>query len=187
MPNTVHNIFDLLHVDGRDTRALPLIWRKRLLRNSFQFSDALRYTTHRVRDGQTAYRATCERGDEGVIAKLAEAAYEGKRSTKWLKLGLGALLIGYHDGVDLVYAGKSAPASIPATLRSLHKRLARTEQDASPITCGQVREPGVHWVCPTLVAQVAFSEWTREGKLRHPRYLGLRMDKSPAEVVRETR
>ena len=126
MPNTVHNIFDLLQGDGRDTRALPLIWRKRLLRNLFQFSDPLRYTTHRVRDGETAYRAACQRGDEGVIAKLAEAAYEGKVGT----------------GFDT------------ATLRSLHKRLARTEQDASPITRGRVREGDVHWVCPTLIAQV---------------------------------
>ena len=86
-----------------------------------------------------------------------------------------------------MYAGKVGTGFDTATLRSLHKRLARTEQDASPITRGRVREPGVHWVRPTLVAQVAFSEWTRDGKLRHPRYLGLRTDKSPAEVVRETR
>ncbi len=199
MLNTVHNIFDLLHVDGKDTRALPLTWRKRLLRNSFQFSDPLRYTTHRVRDGEAAYRAACERGDQGVIAKLAEAPYEGRRSTDWLKLivgytapkgsrvGLGALLLGYYDGDDLVDAGKVGTGFDTATLRSLHKRLSRTEQDASPITRGRVREPGAHWVRPTLVAQVAFGEWTRDGKLRHPRYLGLRTDKSPAEVVRETR
>jgi ATP-dependent DNA ligase len=65
--------------------------------------------------------------------------------------------------------------------------LSRTEQDTPPVTRGQIREPGAHWVRPTSVAQVAFSEWTRDGKLRHPRYLGLRTDKSPDEVVRETR
>jgi bifunctional non-homologous end joining protein LigD len=201
-------IFDLLHIDGKDTRALLLIWRKRLLRNAFNFTDPLRYTTHRVRDGEAAYRAACERGDEGVIAKLTDAPYEGRRSTNWLKLkcsrdqefaivgytapkgsrvGLGALLLGYYDGDYLVYAGKVGTGFDTETLRSLHKRLSRTEQDASPITGGRVREPGAHWVRPTLVAQVAFSEWTRDGKLRHPRYLGLRTDKSPAEVVRETR
>jgi bifunctional non-homologous end joining protein LigD len=200
-------IFDLLHLDGEDTTALPLISRKRLLRNAFEFSDPLRYTTHRVRDGEAAYKSACERGDEGVIAKRADAPYEGRRSTNWLKLkcsrdqefvvagyttpkgsrvGLGALLLSYHEGADLIYAGKVGTGFDTATLRNLHQRLSRTEQDKPPITRGKVREPGAHWVRPTLVAQVAFSEWTRDGRLRHPRYLGLRADKSPDEVVRES-
>jgi DNA ligase D-like protein (predicted ligase) len=201
-------VFDLLHLDGKDTTALPLIERKRLLRNMFQFKDPLRYSTHRVRDGEKAYRTACERGDEGVIAKLADSPYEGRRSTNWLKLkcsrdqefvvvgytapkgsrvGLGALLLGYHEGRDLVYAGKVGTGFDTATLRSLYDRLSRLEQDKPPVTRGPTREPGAHWVRPKLVAQVAFSEWTRDGKLRHPRYLGLRTDKSPDEVVRETR
>jgi bifunctional non-homologous end joining protein LigD len=197
-------IFDLLHLDGIDTTALPLIWRKRLLRNAFQFSDPLRYATHRVRDGEKAYRTACERGDEGVIAKRADSPYEGRRSTNWLKLkcsrdqefvvvgytapkgsrlGLGALLLGYYDGGDLVYAGKVGTGFDTATLRNLHDRLSRLEQDKPPVTRGLTREPGAHWVRPTLVGP----DWTRDGKLRHPRYIGLRTDKSPNEVVRETR
>jgi bifunctional non-homologous end joining protein LigD len=200
--------FDLLHLDGKDTTALPLVWRKRLLRNAFQFRDPLRCTIHRVKDGETAYRAACARGDEGVIAKLADAPYEGKRSTNWLKLkcsrdqefvivgytapkgsrvGLGALLLGYHEGRDLVYAGKVGTGFDTATLRSLHKRLSGTELDKPSVTRGLAREPGAHWVRPSLVAQVAFGEWTRDGRLRHPRYIGLRTDKEPDEVVRETR
>jgi ATP-dependent DNA ligase len=99
---------------------------------------------------------------------------------------LGALLLGYHVGDDLVYAGKVGTGFDTATLRSLHRRLSRTEQDSTPIDCGRVRESGAHWVRPTSVAQVAFSEWTRDGKLRHPRYLGLRTDKRPEDVVRES-
>jgi bifunctional non-homologous end joining protein LigD len=172
-------IFDLLHLDGKCTAALPLIARKRLLRNVFQFSDPLRYTTHRIKNGEAAYRAACERGDEGVIAKLADAPYEGTRSKNWLKLkcsrdqefvivgytapkgsrvGLGALLLGYHDGGDLVYAGKVGTGFDTATLRGLHDRLSRIEQDKPPVTRGLVREPSAHWVRPKLVAQVAFSE-----------------------------
>jgi bifunctional non-homologous end joining protein LigD len=110
-------IFDLLHLDGKATTELPLIWRKRLLRKAFEFHDPLRYTTYRLRDGEAAYRAACERGDEGVMAKLADSKYEGRRSPNWLKfkcvrdqefviggytapkgsrVGLGALLVGYH-------------------------------------------------------------------------------------------
>jgi bifunctional non-homologous end joining protein LigD len=201
-------VFDLLHLHGNDTTQLPLIERKRLLRNAFQFDDPLRYTAHRVKDGEAAYRAACQRGDEGVIAKRADSPYEGGRSKNWLKfkcsrdqefvvvgytgpkgsrVGLGALLLGYHDDGDLVYAGKVGTGFDTATLRSLHERLSPTDQKAPPITKGLTREPGAHWVRPTLVAQVAFSEWTRDGKLRHPRYVGLRTDKSPDDVVRETR
>jgi bifunctional non-homologous end joining protein LigD len=200
-------IFDLLHLDGNDTRPLPLIERKRLLRNVFEYADPLRYTTHRIRDGEAAFRAACERGDEGVIAKLTDAPYAGTRTKTWLKLkcsrdqefvivgytapkgsrvGLGALLLGYHDGRDLIYAGKVGTGFDTATLRKLHDRLSRTDQDKPPITRGLVREPNANWVRPTMVAQVAFGEWTRDGKLRHPRYVGLRTDKDPAEVVRET-
>jgi DNA ligase D-like protein (predicted ligase) len=197
-------LFDLMHLDGEATTELPLLYRKRLLRRAFQFDDPLRYTTHRVRDGESVFAAACRRGDEGVIAKLADAPYAGKRSSNWLKfkcsheqefvivgytapkgsrVGLGALLLGYHDGENLVYAGKVGTGFDTATLRSLHKRLSGTERDKP--TVDGAKMPGAHWVRPTSVAQVAFSEWTRDGKLRHPRYLGLRTDKSPDEVVRE--
>lgn len=200
-------LFDVLHLDGYATTDLPLTWRKRLLRKLFQFNDPLRYTTHRVADGEAAYAAACRRGDEGVIAKLADAPYEGRRSAHWLKfkcsrdqefvvvgytapkgsrVGLGALLLGYHDNGRLAYAGKVGTGFDTATLRDLHERLTRTSRDSPPVDV-PVKEPGAHWVAPTLVAQVAFSEWTRDGKLRHPRYLGLRTDKSPDEVVRESR
>jgi bifunctional non-homologous end joining protein LigD len=200
-------LFDLLHLDGMCTTDLPLVWRKRLLRNAIDFTDPLRYAPHRVEDGIAAYQAACTRGDEGVIAKRADSTYAGRRSPDWLKFkcvrdqefvvggytspkgsrqDLGALLIGYYDGSDLVYAGKVGTGFDEATLHSLHERLSPIEQDEPPFVGGQVRESGAHWVRPELVAQIGFTEWTRDGKLRHPRYQGLRTDKNPGDVVRET-
>ena len=201
-------VFDLLHVGGESTIELPLLWRKKLLRKVIDFDDPLRYTTHRVSDGLTAYRAACARGDEGVIAKLADSKYDGRRSPNWLKfkcvrdqefvvggytspkgsrIELGALLLGYHEGGDLVYAGKVGTGFDAPTLHRLHERLSPIERDSPPFDRGLVRQSGARWVRPELVVQIGFSEWTRDGKLRHPRYLGLRTDKDPADVVRETR
>ncbi|MDY6995563.1 MAG: non-homologous end-joining DNA ligase [Actinomycetota bacterium] len=204
-------IFDILNLGGDDTTGLPLRERKKLLRRSFEFEDPLRFTTHRVRDGEAAYAAACRRGDEGVVAKRADSTYAGRRSPDWLKfkcsldqefvvvgytaprgsrVGLGALLLGYHrpgrNGGELVYAGKVGTGFDSATLRDLHDRLAPTEQDDPPVEPGDAAEPGARWVRPAAVVQVAFSEWTRDGKLRHPRYIGLRTDKEPDDVVRET-
>ncbi len=200
-------LFDLLHLDGKCTTEVPLRWRKRLLRDAMSFGDPLRNTAHRVADGLAAYRAACKRGDEGVIAKLADSGYDSGRSRNWLKfkcvrdqefvvggytspkgsrIALGALLLGYHDGADLVYVGKVGTGFDEATLQSLHERLSPIEQDGPPFTRGLVRENGARWVRPELVAQIGFTEWTRDGKLRHPRYQGLRTDKDPGDVVRET-
>lgn len=201
-------VFDLLHLDGKSTIDAPLIWRKKLLRKVIDFTDPLRYAPHRVEDGMAAYRAACGRGDEGVIAKRADSPYDGRRSNNWLKfkcvrdqefvvggytspkgtrIELGALLLGYYQGDELRYAGKVGTGFDEATLRRLHERLSAIARDAPPFTRGSVRETGAHWVRPELVVQIGFSEWTRDGKLRHPRYLGVRTDKDPAEVVRETR
>jgi bifunctional non-homologous end joining protein LigD len=92
--------------------------------------------------------------------------------------------VGYHDGETLVYAGKVGTGFGEAMLRSLAAELAARETDRSPFG-GRVREPSVHWARPELVAQIGFSEWTRDGMLRHPRFLGLRTDKAPDSVVRE--
>jgi bifunctional non-homologous end joining protein LigD len=201
-------MFDLLHLAGHDTRRLPLLTRKKLLRSAVRFSDPLRFTTHRREAGEETFRAACERGDEGVIAKRAAAAYTGGRSRDWLKFkcvhdqefviggwtepkgsrtGFGALLIGYYDDGDLVYAGKVGTGFGEAMLRRLGTEFARLDAAESPFVGNQVRERDAHWVRPELVAQIGFSEWTRDGMLRHPRFQGLRTDKAAREVVRETR
>ncbi|AFC49352.1 MULTISPECIES: non-homologous end-joining DNA ligase [Mycobacterium] len=200
-------VFDLLHLDGMSTVEVPLLWRKRLLRKAIDFADPLRCAPHRVGDGIAAYRRACERGDEGVIAKRADSTYQGGRSKNWLKfkcvrdqefvvggytspkgsrVELGALMLGYYDGGDLVYAGKVGTGFDDATLRRLHARLSPITRDRPPFARGLVREAGANWVSPEMVVQIGFSEWTRDGKLRHPRYLGMRTDKEPGEVVRET-
>ena len=202
-------IFDLLHLDGYDTTGLPLTWRKRLLRNALTYHDPLRFTTHRVGAGEQAYEAACRRGDEGVLAKRADAEYVvGSRSRNWLKfkcvrdqefvvggytapkgsrVAFGALLVGYYDGPRLVYAGKVGTGFTDRVLQQLSERLGALSAKESPFARGQPKERDAHWVKPELVAQIGFTEWTRDGKLRHPRYQGLRNDKAATEVVRESR
>jgi bifunctional non-homologous end joining protein LigD len=200
-------VFDVLYIDGRDVRSLPLRERKRLLRDCVQFADPLRFTAHRNTTGEEEFRKACVRGDEGVVAKRADAPYAAGRSRDWLKfkcardqelvvggytdpkgsrVGFGALLVGYYDRADFVYAGKVGTGFDTSVLTDLHSRMHGLEQPTSPFTRGRIRERDVHWVKPEIVAQIGFTEWTRDGLLRHPRYTGLRGDKAASEVVRET-
>jgi bifunctional non-homologous end joining protein LigD len=197
--------FDLLHLAGHDTTALPLHARRRLLRSAVDFHGPLRLTPSRKRDGERFYADACREGWEGLIAKRADAPYTHGRSRDWLKFKcsaeqelvvggytaprgsrshLGALLLGYYEDGRLRYAGKVGTGFTAATLTDLAARLAPLRRAATPFA-DRVREPHVAWVEPRLVAQVGFSEWTRDGRLRHPRYLGLRDDKAAEEVVRE--
>ncbi len=200
-------VFDILHLDGDDTRKLPLRERKKLLRSALTFTDPLRFSAHRVGAGEQMYREACARGDEGVMAKRAAAPYVGGRSKDWLKFkcvhdqelviggwtdpqgtrhGLGAVLVGYYADGDLVYAGKVGTGFPAELIGTLMERLGALAQDDSPFTRDRIRDRGVHWVRPELVAQIGFAEWTRDGRLRHPRFQGLRIDKAARDVVRET-
>jgi bifunctional non-homologous end joining protein LigD len=204
----VYCVFDVLYLDGDDLRSRPLRERKRLLRDAVNFTAPLRFTPHRNTTGEDEYRKACARGDEGVIAKRADSPYTGGRSKDWLKFkcvrdqelvvggytapkgsrtGFGALLVGYYDGADFVYAGKVGTGFNAEVLASLHARMQALERPTSPFDRGRIRESAVHWVQPQIVAQIGFSEWTRDGLLRHPRYTGLRDDKAARDVVRESR
>jgi bifunctional non-homologous end joining protein LigD len=199
-------LFDLLHVGRFDVTGLELRDRKRVLRETLRFTGPLRLTSHRNAEGEAYYREACRRGWEGVIAKRASGTYVHGRSPEWLKFKcvnqqemvvvgftdphgrrrrLGALLVGYYQGGKLRYAGKVGTGFDDATLDRLGDRLDRLERDSSPLDGERPRERGVHWVRPELVAEIGFTEWTRDGRLRHPRYLGLRTDKPAREVVRE--
>jgi DNA ligase D-like protein (predicted ligase) len=198
-------LFDVLHLAGMDTTALPQRTRKALLRDALRWEDPVRLTVHRNTDGEALYREACRNGWEGLIAKRADAPYVHGRSRDWLKLkcdaaqemvvggwtaprgsrtDLGALLIGVHDDGVLRYAGKVGTGFTRATLRDLADRLAPLRRDTSPFADAP-RLRDATWAEPRLVAQIGFTEWTRDGRLRHPRFLGLRDDKAPDEVVRE--
>ena len=201
-------VFDLLWLDGFDVRALPLRARKRLLRDSLSTGGTLRLSTHRNGKGEEMFAHACRQGWEGVIAKRADSPYRETRSRDWLKFKceagqelviggftaprgsrteLGALLLGYYDDGQLRYAGKVGTGFDRETLEDLGQRLRALRRDTSPFAAQDViRETGITWVKSELVAQVAFTEWTGAGRLRHPRYLGLREDKSPHQVVRES-
>ncbi len=200
-------LFDLLHLEGQDTTRLPLRARKSLLRATISFGrhGRLRFTTHRNGDGQAYLEHACRQGWEGIIAKRANAPYASRRSPDWLKMkcsagqelviggftepsgsrtGLGALLVGYYERGSLRYAGKVGTGFTRTVLTDLRRRLDALEQGRPPFEDPE-RVRGVHWVRPELVAQVAFTEWTEDGKLRHPRFEGLRPDKPATEVSRE--
>jgi DNA ligase D-like protein (predicted ligase) len=199
-------VFDLLYLDRYDTRQVPLRYRKEVLRNALAFDGSLRFTDHCEREGEAYWRAACRRGWEGVIAKNGDSVYVSRRTRDWLKfkcrqeqefviggytdprgqrIGFGALLVGYCRDGKLVYAGKVGTGFDTDTLRSLGRKLAQLETTRSPFASDKLPRHGVHWVKPELVAQIGFTEWTPKGKLRHPRFLGLREDKKPEEVVRE--
>ena len=198
-------VFDVLHVDGYDVTGLSLRSRKRVLRALLSYGGPLRFTPHRNAEGERFYEEACRKRWEGLIAKRAESTYVHRRSPAWLKFKcvnsqefviggfteptgsrseLGALLIGYYDGSDLRYAGKVGTGFDARMLRNLGTELRRIERSESPFAD---RVPGrtVHWVQPRLVCEVGFTEWTGEGRLRHPRFVGLRRDKRSREVVRE--
>ncbi|MEV0186181.1 hypothetical protein AB0I54_44190 [Streptomyces sp. NPDC050625] len=200
-------VFDVPYLAGHDLTELPLRTRKALLRRAVAFAPPLRFTPHRNTDGEAYLRQACERGWEGgVIAKRADSRYEQRRSTKWLKFkcgrrqelviggftepqgsrtGFGALLVGHYEGRRLVYAGKVGTGYDRATLDGLRARMDRLKRGRSPFAGRAPWECGAHWTELRLVAEIGFTEWTDDGKLRHPRFVGLRTDKSARKVVRE--
>jgi len=199
-------LFDLLYFEGYQTTALPLLSRKRILRQAIGYTDPLRYTVHRNEDGMSFYQEACEKGWEGILAKDREAPYEHTRSNKWLKFkcdhvqelviggwtepkgsrkGFGALLTGYYEDGKLIYAGKVGTGFNDRTLFRLYNKLKEIERDTTPFAGGMNFANGIHHVEPELIAEITFSEWTQAGRLRHPRYIGLSRDKSPEQVHRE--
>jgi bifunctional non-homologous end joining protein LigD len=196
-------VFDCLYRSGRDLRREPLSVRRAALESAVRGApDALRLSKRLAANGLAAYRIARRRGLEGVVAKDASSAYEERRGFKWLKVKvhqeeefviggftpprgarehLGALLLGAYRGKDLHFVGKVGTGFSGATLESLARKL-RPLIRARPAFVDPPRERDAAWLAPKLVAQIAFQEWTADGKLRQPVFLGLRDDKSPLEA-----
>jgi ATP-dependent DNA ligase len=200
-----YHVFDILWLNGQAVTALPLEERRALL-EALPFEDPMRRVE--VLADEAPWERARREGWEGVIAKRRATPYEHRRSKHWLKMkceasqelvvggftdpqgarvGLGALLVGYYEGDDFVFAGKIGTGFETTLLLDLRQRLDAIELPASPFT----RATGLprvraHWARPEIVVQVAFIEWTAHGKLRHPRLLDVRFDKAAREVTRES-
>ncbi len=200
-------VFDVLWLEGHDVRKLPLRTRKQLLKRALHFHGNVRWTQYRNGDGEALYAEACRKGWEGLIAKRADSPYVTTRSRDWLKLKcehgqelvvggytaprgsrveFGALLLGYYRDGELQYAGKVGTGFDTDMLHELGAQLRKLARPDAPFADARaIKERQVSWVEPELVAQIGFTEWTRDGRLRHPRFLGLRDDKAAAKVVRE--
>jgi bifunctional non-homologous end joining protein LigD len=208
----IYYVFDLLHLDGRDLTQLPLEDRKTSLAgliDELSVPDSvIRYSMHFASDGEEVLRKACRMGLEGIISKRRDLPYQPGRSRNWLKIkcvkrqefviggftdpegsrtGIGALLVGVNESGHLRFAGKVGTGFSADTLTDLRTRLRVLEQNECPFSprlTGAVTR-GSHWVKPELAAEVAFTEWTADGKIRHPSFQGLRRDKPASEIVRE--
>jgi DNA ligase D-like protein (predicted ligase) len=199
-----YHVFDILWLNGQAVTSLPLEDRRALLKDL-----PLREPLRRVEllDDEEPWERASREGWEGVIAKRRGSPYEHRRSKHWLKMkcessqelvvggftdpqgarvGLGALLVGHYDGDDFVFAGKIGTGFDTRLLLDLRRRLDLLEIQTSPFTRARgLPKLRAHWVRPEIVVQVAFIEWTVHGKLRHPRLIGVRFDKTPRDVIRE--
>ncbi len=209
----VEYLFDVPHYEGFDLTQTPLVDRKPVLARLVHSANpknegAFRYSDHIQGQGEAVLQNACRSQMEGIISKRADSTYQQYRTSSWLKVkclkqqefviggyskpegsrvGFGALLLGYHDHGKLIYAGRVGTGFTTQSLRELAAELKKRRIDSPQFKnppIGSERR-GVTWVKPELVAEVEFTEWTSDGRLRHPSFLGLREDKSPKQVVRE--
>ncbi len=198
-------VFDMPWLLGQDLRHLPIEERKGLLAKAVPDGGVVRVVPSLPGDAVDLFAAACQQGWEGLVAKRAGSLYRHGRSSDWRKLkcecrqelviggftqpqgtrdSFGALLLGYWEGKALVYAGKVGTGFTRATLHELYGAMAGLERPTSPFSAAVV-ERGARWVEPELVVEVAFSNWTRDGRLRHPSFVRLRPDKASRDVLRE--
>jgi bifunctional non-homologous end joining protein LigD len=198
--------FDLIYADGRDLRALPLEERKAKLEELIVPGRGVLYSKHIAARGKDFFALAQREGLEGIVAKRRDSPYRMARSRDWFKIKakheeefviagwtkpkgsrseFGALLLGYYDGDDLIFAGQVGTGFTQRRLGEVGAELRKRERKTSPFIAVPKMNPPPHFVKPDLVAQIAFAEWTHDGLLRQPVFLGLRNDKAAREVTRE--
>jgi len=205
----VYQVFDLLHLNGFDLTRLPLKKRKELLEDLCAGKrDLIRYSEHLEGSGEAFYKHACEYGIEGIVSKLAQSTYDSNRNRNWLKVkcnkqqefvivgytpsskgmpGFGSLVLGVYEKKKLIYAGRVGTGFTIQLRIEIQKQLDKISRRTSPLV-STPNDPGLrqaHWSEPKLVGEVAFTEWTSDGSIRHPSFQGLREDKNATEVVRE--
>jgi len=206
--NLAYFAFDLLTLDGEDLTALPNLDRKERLKGLLvDAPEAIRFSDHVLGNGEKLFDSLCKQGLEGVVSKRIDAPYRvDKRTQSWLKVkclhrqelvivgwtpsdkgrGFRALLLGLHEDGKLRYAGKVGTGFGMALIDEIMTRMKPLERKAPTVDAPRAAVRGAHWIAPKLVAEIAFTEWTDEGVLRHPSFIALREDKPESEVVRET-
>lgn len=198
-------VFDLLEINGKDVRKLPLLERKKLLKPLLKGARSIRYSKHIKAKGKTFFKLAEKKGLEGIIAKKGDSTYQHKRTRLWQKIKtscgqevviggftkpkgarkeFGALLIGVYKNGKLQYAGKVGGGFNQNLLKEVHAKMKRLIRTSCPFE-KTPKIASATWISPRLVCEVEFTEWTNDGKLRHPIFKGLRTDKSPKKVVRE--
>lgn len=205
--NLHYYVFDILWCNGRDVRTMPLAERKALLQQIVPKNSVIRYSDHITEHGEALFRQMQSQGLEGIVAKQANSAYaENVRGSDWLKIKthlrqevviggfteprgtrqyLGALIVGVYKNGELHYIGHSGGGIADAKRKELRAKLDKLERKTSPFTTEPKPNAPVHWVKPELVCEMNFSEWTKEGHMRQPKFVGMREDKKPKAVKRE--
>lgn len=200
-------LFDLLYLDGKDLRDLPLLERKMILAELLEGTSPLLHLSEHIEGaGEDFYSVACEEELEGIVSKLADAPYTSGRNDFWVKTkcslrqefviggwtdpkggraGIGALLLGTFERKKFRYVGRVGTGFNTSTLRGIKKELSEIEKNESPFDINSPRGNDIHWVRPEKLCEVSFGNWTDEGVLRTPVFQGLREDKRPQEVVRE--
>src|SRR6267142_6792994 len=205
-----YEVFDLIYLDGFSLTQTPLKDRKEILKNLVGSNShgVIRYSEHINGNGDEFFKHACEYGIEGIVSKLANLHYESTRNRNWLKVkcakqqefviagytpssknlpGFGSLVLGVYEKGKLVYSGRVGTGFTFKQRGDLKKQLEKISRATSPLVVVP-KDPGLretHWTEPKIVAEIAFTEWTSDGSIRHPSFQGLREDKNPKEIVRE--